>query len=132
MKVLDELENVFTYLDEILEPVDIEPDRLFTLRLVVEEIFANMVKHNNAGSKSITLSLCLDGSGLQVELIDHGVEPFDVADVNSNDMDESARTGKTSGRGIYLIRQMVDELEYEYCDGDSHVRFSINLGSTHA
>ena len=132
VKSLQELDSVFAFLDGCLEDIGIGADQAFTARLAVEEIFANMVKHNDAGANTITMSFNHDRGALELELIDHGVAPFEIPEMNSNDIDESAKHGKTGGRGIFLIRQMVDKLEYEHRDGNSVVRLSINLRSSHA
>ena len=44
---LDSLDAIFSFIDKFVHSRKIDPALIFTLNLVVEELFTNMVKYGN-------------------------------------------------------------------------------------
>jgi serine/threonine-protein kinase RsbW len=87
-------------------------DTLFGIDLAVREAVANAVVHGNGRdeSKAVEVGFTTSGAGLVVTVCDQ-CEGFDPARV----ADPTARENllKTSGRGILLIRSLMDEVAWE-------------------
>jgi anti-sigma regulatory factor (Ser/Thr protein kinase) len=81
---------------------------------VVEEIFTNMVRHNEGGGDRITVSIERLDNRLHLELVDFDVEPFDPETAATPPVDAGIEERRPGGLGIYLVTKMVDDLSYEY------------------
>ena len=91
------------------------------MHLIVEELFTNMVKYNQTTNEFITLRLDKRDNAMIISLTDYNVEPFDPRGVTDVDTSKSARDRTIGGLGIYLIKKMVDKVDYEYLDRQSKI-----------
>lgn len=89
-------------LADINAPEDIRDD----LQLAITEACANAVKHATAANQ-FEVRFGIDQEGCLVEVIDGG-PGFDPPDVLESNMDGELE----SGRGLYLIDALVDDLEF--------------------
>jgi serine/threonine-protein kinase RsbW len=83
----------------------------FGLDMALREAVTNAVVHGNQedDTKSVEVIFSCLGNDLEIEIRDQG-EGFDPASVP--DPTEPANILKTSGRGIFLIRNFMDEVEW--------------------
>ena len=87
------------------------------ITLAVGEAVGNVIKHAYNGRSDRTFSLACNSNGVGVEVrIEDRGEPFDPLSAAPLPPDEI----RPGGRGIYLMRTLVDELEYER-QGDTNV-----------
>jgi anti-sigma regulatory factor (Ser/Thr protein kinase) len=121
------LEEVFALLDAFVASQTIGEKTSFTLRVVVEELFTNMIRHNVGGAETIDLAIDRVGNRVLLELVDTDVEPFDpeTAEVPRVDADIAER--RPGGLGIYLVKKMVDELRYDYDTEERRMRVSAAM-----
>lgn len=94
----------------------------FGIDMAVREAITNAMVHGNQEdeAKSVEVILNCQGNALEIEIRDQG-EGFDPADVP--DPTEPANILKTSGRGIFLMRSFMDEVEWlARPDGGTTVR----------
>ena len=89
--------------------------------LAVDEAVANIMEHAyenaRAGDKlSIELKLDADATRFEVVIIDSGRE-FDPSEIDVPNMDEHVAQGKKNGLGIFLMRQIMDEVQYTFVQG---------------
>ncbi len=77
--------------------------------LAVDEAVSNVIKHSYKGAPDQKISLRCEEveGGVEVEVRDQG-EPFDPAERETPPPDEL----RAGGRGVYLIRSVMDEVEY--------------------
>lgn len=111
---IDALDEVFRFLGDFVAEAAIDEGAAFTLNLVVEELFTNMVRHNTGGGDSIKLSIELVGGVLHIGLIDDDVDFFDPAGVPEPPVTKAIGERRPGGLGLYLVRSMVDDLRYDY------------------
>ena len=95
---------------EWLKPRDLDDSALFDIRLCVEEVVRNAITHGNNDDKSlkVIVNYWLEGDSLIVEVEDEG-QGFDLDKVPDPTIGENLMRG--SGRGVYLIRKLVDKME---------------------
>ena len=74
---IDALEEIFRFLGDFVDEAAIGEGAAFTINLVVEELFTNMVRHNTGGGDVIDLGIERRGDVLHLELIDTDVDRFD-------------------------------------------------------
>jgi anti-sigma regulatory factor (Ser/Thr protein kinase) len=121
---MESLSSVFAFLDDCLAAFDGGPESSYIVKFAVEEFFTNMVKYSPEGKEDIAVSVSSDGTRVSVCLMDRDVEPFDVTagpDPSTNLPLEQRTPG---GLGIYLVKQMVDSLQYSYVNRCSRITFS--------
>ena len=110
---LESLESVFQLIHEFVKDNTIDPAAAFAMNLATEEIFVNMVKHNPGGTKDISIELDLQKDRVVLHLTDHDSKPFDIAEVEETDETVSDGELRLGGRGLQLVRSVMDRLEYQ-------------------
>ena len=90
------------------------------LILAVDEAVTNIMEHaydnDLEGELDIEMILEADASRFEVIIRDSGKE-FDPTTVEIDDVREHVRKGNRHGLGIFLIRQIMDEVNYNYAHG---------------
>ena len=86
----------------------------FDLKLVVDEACSNIVVHGYEGLTPgpIGLSFAVSGDEIVITITDQA-PPFDPKDAPIPDLDAPASERRPGGLGWYLIRELVDRIEYE-------------------
>lgn len=110
---IGELETIRSKLRDILLEWEIPPSLEFTLNLAMEEAFTNVVHYAFSDSKSheIELQFQKQGNKLVIIFSDDG-NPFDPTAIAEPDISLPARDRPIGGLGIYLVRKMMDQVEY--------------------
>jgi anti-sigma regulatory factor (Ser/Thr protein kinase) len=121
------LEEIFADLDEFLSQKKLDDRITFVLKLVVEELFTNLIRHNVGGLDQVTLDISFESGKLKVVLEDFEVEPFDVASIQPADISSPLEARKVGGLGIHIVRSYVDDLVYEYLDGTLRITAVMDL-----
>ena len=89
------------------------------VNLIVEEIFVNIVNYSK--TEFITVNAEYIDSILTMEFIDNGIEfnPLLKENPKTPDSIDEAQIG---GLGIFLTKQIADELEYHYENGENNLK----------
>ena len=95
------------------------PEENFQVNLIVEEIFVNIVNYSKA--EYIKVDAEFEAPILTIEFIDDGIEfnPLLKEDPETPSTIDDAQIG---GLGIFLTKEMADELEYQYVNGENHLK----------
>ncbi len=88
------------------------------LQFAVSEACTNVMEHGykNEKDKDITVEVKVQGARFLATILDHG-KVFDPTSVKLPDIDVIIAKRKGRGYGIYLIRKIMDELEYQVKPG---------------
>lgn len=89
------------------------------VNLIAEEIFVNIVNYSKA--EFITVTAEYENETLTLEFIDNGIEFNPLLNEDPalpNDIDEA----QIGGLGIFLTKQISDELDYHYENGKNHLK----------
>ena len=94
-----------------LQSCGVGDEAVFGIDIAVREAVTNAIVHANKEdeTKSIEVTVNCVGHALEIEIKDQG-EGFDPASVA--DPTEPANLLKTSGRGIFLMRNFMDEVQW--------------------
>jgi len=127
IKIPSEISNIKKVSSEILNslaPYKLNEDRLFDIRLCTEEAVRNAIVHGNRSDKKlyVTVNYWVDNNKLSIEIEDEG-PGFDCDKVP--DPTDEDNLIKGSGRGVYLVRHLMDEVEFN--DKGNKVRFAKYL-----
>jgi serine/threonine-protein kinase RsbW len=111
---LKELDTIAGFLDEIASLWKLPAQLTMTLNLVLEEAFTNVVQYayDDKARHDVELTLEKTGDMLRITLVDDG-KYYDPTQAPDPDISLSAGERPIGGLGIYLIRKMMDEVEYE-------------------
>ena len=97
-----------------LKHLSLKEQEIFNIQLSLEEALVNAVKHGNKLNPNLSAQVSVeakDGS-LIITVIDEG-EGFDFKDIP--DPTNIDNLQKPSGRGIFLIKKLMDKVEFFDC-----------------
>ena len=94
------------------------------VNLIVEEIFVNIINYSK--TDIITVNVEFDDNTVTLEFIDNGIEfnPLLTEDPETSDNIDEVKIG---GLGIFLTKQMSDDMSYEYKNGENHLKIIKNV-----
>lgn len=97
---------------DAISPLPFSQEEVFKIKLALEEALSNAIRHGNKLNPdlSVRVSLMADEEKLVMEVRDEG-DGFDAARVP--DPTFGPNKEKPSGRGIFLMRSLMDTAEYE-------------------
>lgn len=109
--------NIKGRTEEIIETVmqttelQNQPALDYTLRLVTEELVANVVNYST--SEDLTIDIEREGNTLRLRFSDHGV-PFNPLEYKLPDTTLCAEEREIGGLGILLVKELMDKVSYQY------------------
>jgi anti-sigma regulatory factor (Ser/Thr protein kinase) len=115
-RTFEAIAGIHTAIEDFCAQRAISESATFAVKLVVEELFTNLVKYNRGGGETILLGLERTDDRLIIRLTDHDVDSFDPAQVPPVDVSAPLATRRAGGLGLHLVRSYVDEFDYEYTD----------------
>lgn len=118
----DAIAPMVAFTAEAFDRLGVDRAHLGTIDFVVEELFTNMVKYAKGSDAPVELALRAIEGGVEVELVDRGVEPFDVTRAPDVDVTAPIDARRPGGLGLHLIRRMVDAIEYRYAEATRESR----------
>ncbi|MBO5920464.1 MAG: ATP-binding protein [Bacteroidales bacterium] len=109
-----QISRLTQFIDEVGEAFSLAPDMIFNLNLVLEEAVVNVINYAypKEEHQKIYLSVSMREGSIVVVLTDTGKE-FDPTMVPEADITLSAEDRPIGGLGIFLIRQIMNEVRYE-------------------
>ena len=116
---VDELPAIVGFIEELVHGQKLTEEIAYTLNLVAEELFTNMVKYSPKGDRHIVVKLRLTAEQITMSLIDSGVLRFDPRETTPRDLDKAPQERRPGGLGVHLVKELVDEFHYDYVDGSS-------------
>ena len=115
---MQNLENVNSFIENFLEKSNCSAKLIDKILISCEEIFINICNYAyNGEAKSVFLDIRLNMGKIVIEFQDFGI-PFDPTSYVSK---KSDRTKKIGGLGIFLVKNLMDELKYSRVDGKNIV-----------
>ncbi len=120
-KIPSLLERIPPFILEIIKKIKslgISEEELFNVRLSLEEALVNAVKHGNKMDAGLVVEVYLkvNSDKLIIEVKDQG-EGFDFKNLDDPTKEENIK--KTRGRGIFLIKNLMDEVRFK--EGGSRI-----------
>ena len=111
---IDALADITSFTAEVFSAEKLDDSLRYAVDFTIEELFTNMVKYSQNGSAEIDISLSCISGGVEVNLMDYGVDPFDVTAAPDVDTSRPIERRAPGGLGLHLIRRMVDSIDYQY------------------
>jgi sigma-B regulation protein RsbU (phosphoserine phosphatase) len=113
-----EVSLLATFVDEVCEKLGFDPAVTMQMNLAIEEAVVNVMDYAYPkGTKGdITIEAQANNQRLKFTIIDSG-KPFDPTVKADADITLSAEERPIGGLGIYLVRQLMDSINYERVNG---------------
>jgi anti-sigma regulatory factor (Ser/Thr protein kinase) len=125
---ISEISKLNEFVEEIGNEFSLTPDVVFNVNLVLEEAIVNVINYAYPKEKheSIYLSAQLHEGSIVFVLTDTGMQ-FDPTKAPEADITLSLEERPIGGLGIFLIRQIMNEVSYERIDGKNVLTLSKKL-----
>ena len=123
------LQQVLDFVDENLKSMRCPMKILMQIDVAVEEIYVNVASYAYAplsGKAKVRVELSDNPSSVSITFIDHGVPYNPLAKVDP-DVHAEASDRPIGGLGIYMTKKMMDDVTYEYKDGENILTLKKNL-----
>ncbi len=126
---VEKLAAVNDFVVGLLTDTACSPKTQMQIELVVEEIFVNIASYAYGGGEGEAVlrgRILTDPAGLELIFMDTGkpYDPLARTDPNVNaDMEERS----IGGLGIFLVKKNVDDIRYEYRDGQNILMIRKNF-----
>lgn len=113
-----EITRLAAFIEETGREMDLSAELVFNLNLVLEEAVSNVIfyAYPKEEHQQIYLSIKKEECQLLIQLTDTG-KPFDPTQAPEADVTLSAEERSIGGLGIFLIRQIMNRVEYQRIDG---------------
>lgn len=125
---ISEISRLAGFIEELGEELNLASDLVFNLNLVLEEAVSNVILYAYSGEEEqeiVLLAEKMDGN-LVFVLTDSGKE-FDPTKVPDADVTLSAEEREIGGLGIFLIRQIMNQVEYQRIEGKNVLTLGKHL-----
>ncbi len=111
---IEELNNVVAFLEVLEEEWEISPAHTTSINLVLEEALTNIIFYafKKGVESEILVDLIMEGTLITIIITDEG-RPYDPTQKTDPDIDLSAEDRPIGGLGIFLIKQIMDEISYK-------------------
>ena len=110
----ESVKTVAEFLDTTLEAWEIPMKVVSKLQIVADEIYSNIVRYSQAKNAKVTA--VQNGTVLSLRFEDDG-KPYDPTTAAEPDITASAEEREIGGLGIFMVRKMMDSMDYRYKDG---------------
>ena len=130
------IENVGTvtrFVEEQLEEVECSMKAQMQINLAIDELFSNIANyayHPETGSATVRVEVTKEPPEAVITFIDNGA-PYDPLAKEDPDITLSAEERNIGGLGVFLVKKSMDEVNYEYKNGQNILRIRKGLSEAH-
>ena len=130
VEAVDEnLEEVLSFIEQHLEATACSPKAQMQITVAAEEIFINIAHYAYApekGKATVRVEVSEDPVTVTITFVDHGM-PYDPLAREDPDITLPAEERDVGGLGILITKKTMDEVAYEYRDGQNILKLKKNL-----
>ena len=115
----ENLPQVLEFVEGCLEEADCPMKSMMQISIAVEEVFVNIASYAYSpeiGDAVINVETDPDSALIRITLEDRGV-PYDPLIREDPDVTLSAEERQIGGLGVYMVKQSMDNVPYEFKDG---------------
>ena len=125
---LSELDTLCRNLERFGESVGLSSKCIFEANLALDELFTNIISYGFKDNKehTIEIKISLKNNKLVFNIEDDGI-PFNPTEVDTPDMECTIEECKIGGLGIYLAKNLMDEVCYQRCKEKNVLTLKKNI-----
>jgi serine/threonine-protein kinase RsbW len=116
---LENLPAIAKFISDALQRFGMKEEKIFDVNVAVDEACTNIIQNAYSPEEEGTIEIrceALNDNKCAVLIKDHG-KPFAQTQAVAVDTTSSLEERKPGGLGLFFIRELVDEISYEYKDG---------------
>ena len=118
---IENVDKVTEFVNEVLEEKECPLKVKMQLDVAIDEIFGNIAYYAyGKGSGNATIQIEMEDNPPKITLtfIDQGI-PYNPLENKDPDITLDIEDREIGGLGIFLVKKTMDELSYEYADGQN-------------
>ena len=118
---METVSQIAAFVEEEMEKLEISPKISMKLMIAVDEIYSNIIRYS--GASEATIKIEKTEKELHLWFIDNG-KPYNPLDAEEPDITISSEDRKIGGLGIFMVRKMLNNVEYKYIDGKNILKLT--------
>ena len=126
---IENIEAVTDFVNEQLEALDCPMKAQMQIDIAIDELFGNIAHYAynpEIGKATVRVEVIEDPLAVTITFIDNGI-PYDPLAKADPDTTLSAEEREIGGLGIYMVKKSMDDITYEYKDGQNILAIKKNL-----
>ncbi len=126
---VENIQVVTNFVDEQLELLGCPMKAQMQIDIAIDELFGNIAHYAynpEVGSATVRVEVTEKPMAVIITFIDNGV-PYDPLESADPDISLSAAERQIGGLGIYMVKQSMDEISYEYKKGQNILKIKKHL-----
>ena len=123
------IEAVTDFVNEQLEALDCPMKAQMQIDIALDELFGNIAHYAynpDVGDATVRVEVIDNPLAVVITFIDNGV-PYDPLAKADPDITLSAEEREIGGLGIFMVKKTMDDITYEYKDGQNILRIRKNI-----
>ena len=123
-----ELNRVVDFLDELGDEWELPVPLVFSLNLVLEEALTNIILYGfeDQNGHTIEIDFKKDENQLYITFVDDGIA-YDPTTKEDPDISLSTEDRPIGGLGIFLIKKIMDQVEYQRKENRNFLMLTKNI-----
>ncbi len=114
---LDSVSSAIEYVENKVEPLPFSGKVRNRIVIAVDEIVSNVARYAyEGGSGKFSIKAEADDAGITITVTDSGI-PYNPLEKDDPDITLSAEERGIGGYGIFIVKNTMDDISYEYKDG---------------
>lgn len=126
---VENIAKVTEFVDGQLEELGCPMKAQMQIDIAIDELFSNIAYYAynpKVGPATVRVEVAENPLSVVVTFIDKGV-PYDPLAKSDPDITLSAEEREIGGLGIYMVKKSMDEISYEYKDGQNILKIKKSI-----
>lgn len=126
---VENIDTVTAFVNEQLEALECPVKAMMQIDIAIDELFGNIAHyayHPETGSATVRVEVTEEPLAVIITFIDNGI-PYDPLAAEDPDTTLPVEERDVGGLGIYMVKKSMDEIAYEYKNGQNILKIKKNL-----
>ena len=126
---VENIETVTDFVNEQIEALDCPMKAQMQIDIAIDELFGNIAHYAynpDVGDATVRVEVIENPLAVVITFIDKGV-PYDPLAKTDPNVTLSAEEREIGGLGIFMVKKSMDEITYEYKDGQNILKIKKNI-----
>lgn len=127
--VVENIAQVTDFVNAQLEEIGCPMKAQVQIDIAIDELFGNIAQYAynpETGPATVRVEVSDAPISVTITFMDHGV-PYDPLQKEDPDITLSAEERGNGGLGIFMVKKTMDEITYEYKDGQNILRIRKDI-----
>jgi anti-sigma regulatory factor (Ser/Thr protein kinase) len=127
---VENMDKVVSFVEEQLDAIDCPMKAKTQINIAIDELFSNIsfyAYNPEVGTATVRVDVENNPPAVVVTFIDQGKE-YNPLEKDEPDITASAEDRPIGGLGVFMVKKMMDAIEYEYKNGQNILKIKKNIG----